>query len=100
MTEKIYKYVAFISYRHIQPDFEIASQIHKAIENFKVPKELDPHGKYKDMRVFRDREELTTKDLSESLDEALRESEYLIIICSRRTPDSPWCTREVEEFKK
>jgi sugar lactone lactonase YvrE len=100
MTEKIYKYVAFISYRHIQPDFEIASQIHKAIENFKVPKELDPHGKYKDMRVFRDREELTTKDLSESLDEALRESEYLIIICSRKTPDSPWCTREVEEFKK
>ena len=52
------------------------------------------------MRVFRDREELTTKDLSESLDEALRESEYLIIVCSKRTPDSPWCTREVREFKK
>lgn len=100
MTEKKYKYVAFISYRHIQPDFEIASQIHKAIENFKVPKELDPEGRYKEMRVFRDREELTTKDLSESLDEALRESEYLIIVCSKRTPDSPWCTREVREFKK
>ncbi len=50
--------------------------------------------------MFRDREELTTKDLSESLDEALRESEYLIIVCSKRTPLSPWCTREVREFKK
>lgn len=100
MTNKKYKYVAFISYRHVQPDFEIASQIHKAIENFKVPKELDPEGKYKEMRVFRDREELTTKDLSDSIDEALRESEYLIIVCSKRTPDSPWCTREVKEFKK
>lgn len=100
MTNKKYKYVAFISYRHIQPDFEIATQIHKGIENFKVPKELDPEGKYKEMRVFRDREELTTKDLSDSLDEALRDSEYLIIVCSKRTPYSPWCTREVREFKK
>lgn len=60
MKKNKYKYVAFISYRHIQPDFEIATQIHKGIENFKVPKELDPEGKYKEMRVFRDREELTT----------------------------------------
>ena len=98
--ENKYKYVAFISYRHTKPDFEIATKIHQMIESFKVPKELDPEGKYKELRVFRDREELTTKDLSESLDEALRKSEYLIIVCSKRTPLSPWCTREVREFKK
>ena len=88
--ENKYKYVAFISYRHTKPVFEIATKIHQMIESFKVPKELDPEGKYKELRVFRDREELTTKDLSESLDEALRKSEYLIIVCSKRTPLSPW----------
>lgn len=97
---KAYKYVAFISYRHVQPDYDIARRIHEEIEKFKVPKELDPAGKFQNLRVFRDREELTTKDLSSSINEALKESEYLIIVCSRRTKESVWCTREVYEFRK
>lgn len=97
---KAYKYVAFISYRHVQPDYDIAKKIHEEIENFKVPNELDPEGKYRELRVFRDREELTTKDLSSSINEALIESEYLIIVCSHRTKESIWCTREVYEFRK
>ncbi len=97
---KTYKYVAFISYRHVQPDYDIAKRIHEEIENFKVPKELDPEGKYRELRVFRDRDELTTKDLSSSINEALKESEYLIIVCSHRTKESIWCTREVYEFRK
>lgn len=99
-TMKKYKYVAFISYRHVKPDMLLAQAIHSAIEDFKVPKELDPEGRYKEMRVFRDREELTTEDLSASIEKALEESEYLIVICSPRTPQSIWCTREVHEFRK
>lgn len=34
------------------------------------------------------------------MDEALRDSQYLIIVFSKKTPYSPWCTREVREFKK
>lgn len=98
-NSKKYKYIAFISYRHTDPDFDIGAQIHREIESFSVPKSLDSEGKYKEMRVFRDREELTTKDLSDSLDEALRQSEYLIVVCSRRTPESIWCTQEVEKFR-
>lgn len=98
--EKQSKYVAFISYRHILPDMDVAREVHRLIEEFKVPKELDPEGKYQGLRVFRDREELTTEDLSDSIDKALAESEYLIVICSKRTPASFWCTREVEEFLK
>lgn len=98
--KKAYKYVAFISYRHVQPDYDLAKRIHEEIENFKVPKELDPEGKYRELRVFRDRDELTTKDLSSSINEALQESEYLIIVCSHRTKESIWCTREVYEFRK
>ena len=41
MTEqKNYKYKAFISYRHIQPDVSIAQAVHTMVETFKVPKEL------------------------------------------------------------
>lgn len=38
--------------------------------------------------------------MSSSIDEALKESEYLIILCSKRTKESIWCTREVYEFRK
>lgn len=98
--EKKYKYTAFISYRHTKPDLAIVEKLHQMLEQFKIPKGLDSEGKYKEIRIFRDRDELTTKDLSTSLDEAIKESEFLIIVCSKRTPLSPWCTREVREFKK
>lgn len=98
--ERRYKYDAFISYRHIKPDMIIAEKLHKAIETFKVPRALRADGKAHDYRVFRDRDELATRDLSDSLDEALEDSEFLIVICSKRTPESYWCTREAELFKK
>lgn len=99
-AEKNYKYLAFISYRHLSPDAEIAEAVHEELENFKVPRELDPDGKYKEIRVFRDKYELATNDLSESLDSALLNSKYLIVISSKRTKLSEWCVREVELFKK
>lgn len=95
---KEYKYVAFISYRHLKPDAEIAQKIHTMIETFKLPKEFKVNGKQPTFRVFRDREELTTKDLAESLDEALRSSQFLIVICSKRLPKSEWCNKEVQQF--
>lgn len=95
--EKVYKYIAFISYRHLKPDSDVAQAIHTMIETFKIPKEHQSEQKY---RVFRDREELTTKSLSGSLDEALRESKFLIVICSKQLPYSEWCNREVQTFKE
>lgn len=99
-SERQYKYLAFISYRHLSPDAEIAEAVQEELEKFKVPSALDPEGKYKEIRIFRDRDELTTQDLSESLDEALMQSEYLIVISSKRTKLSQWCVREVELFKE
>lgn len=96
--EKQYKYTAFISYRHLKPDAEIAQKIHTIIETFKAPKEFKVDGKLPSFRVFRDREELTTSSLSDSLDEALRNSKFLIVICSKRLPLSEWCNKEVEQF--
>ena len=97
-TEKDYKYIAFISYRHLEPDATIAKKIHTMIETFRLPKEFYIDGKKPNFRVFRDREELTTTSLSVSLEDALRNSKYLIVICSKRLPLSEWCNREAETF--
>lgn len=95
-----FKYEAFISYRHIEPDATAAEQIHKMIETFKMPIEFYVDGKKPNFRVFRDREELTATYLSKSLDDALHSSKYLIVICSKRLKDSIWCMKEVETFSK
>ncbi|MDO5095964.1 MAG: TIR domain-containing protein [Peptostreptococcaceae bacterium] len=98
--EKIYKFEAFISYRHVEPDQSIAQAVHKMIETFKAPKEFEINGQKPVFRVFRDREELAAKDLSASIEDALQNSKYLIVICSRRTPLSEWCIKEIETFRK
>lgn len=100
MSLKDYKYTAFISYRHVEPDATIAAALHQAIETFKVPKEFYIDGKAPSFRVFRDREELSASDLSDSIQAALQESYFLIVISSKRTPLSEWCTREVELFRR
>ena len=98
-NEKEYKYAAFISYRHVEPDQSIAKQVHQMIETFKAPKEFYQNGTRPVFRVFRDREELAARDLSTSIREALETSRYLIVICSKRTPLSEWCRKEIEIFK-
>ena len=106
-TKRKYKYDAFISYRHIEPDLTIAKILHEMIEKFNIPKHLrtvsngensinDKHI----FRVFRDHEELSTKDLSTMIEEAIANSKNLIVICSKRTSLSPWCRKEVQLFKK
>ena len=100
MKRSEYKYTAFISYRHVEPDASIAAALHKAIETFKVPREFYEDGKPPVFRVFRDREELSASDLSDSIQDALDNSFFLIVISSLRTPQSEWCTREVEYFRQ
>ena len=106
-TKRKYKYDAFISYRHIEPDLTIAKILHEMIEKFNIPKHLrivsNDENSINDkhiFRVFRDREELSTKDLSTMIEEAIANSKNLIVICSKRTSFSPWCRKEVQLFKK
>ena len=106
-SEKKYKYDAFISYRHIEPDLTIAKILHETIEKFNIPKHLRTASNEENsiddkhvFRVFRDREELSTKDLSTMIEEAIANSKNLIVICSKRTSLSPWCRKEVQLFKK
>ena len=95
-------YCAFISYRHAPEDIRVAVDIQRRLEHFRIPKAIRRSRNMKSLgRVFRDRDELPiTSDLAESLQEALRCSDWLIVICSKRTSESMWVEREIEEFLK
>ncbi len=96
------KYDAFISYRHCELDSFVTENLHKKLENFKLPKAvLKKLGvkKKKIERVFRDEAELPLSDnLSDPIEAALRNSEFLIVICTPRLPLSSWCKKEIETF--
>ena len=101
MAEKFH-YDAFISYRHSEKDMYVAKTLHKKLESFKVPKSVlakHPGMKTKIERVFRDQEELPLSDnLSDPIDQALENSDFLIVVCTPRLPESRWCQREIEKF--
>ncbi|MBQ2183953.1 MAG: toll/interleukin-1 receptor domain-containing protein, partial [Lachnospiraceae bacterium] len=96
------KYDAFISYRHCELDSFVSENLHKKLENFKLPKSvLKKMGlkKKKIERVFRDEAELPLSDnLSEPIMAALNNAEFLIVICTPRLPLSQWCKKEIETF--
>ena len=102
--DKEYKYDAFVSYRHSELDKFVAVNLHKSLETYNLPKDVRKKLNIKNKtfkRVFRDQEELPlTSNLEDPIVEALKESKYLIVICSPRLNESLWCKKEIETFKK
>ena len=94
------KYDAFISYRHCEPDNEIASRLQKKLESFRFPKDIaDKVGRTKLSRIFRDETEFAVSDdLTKAIEEAIVNSDYLIAVCSPEYLKSPWCRKEIETF--
>lgn len=103
-AEKQYRYWAFISYS--SQDRGWARWLHRAIETYGIPAQLVSHetpvGEPAPKRfhpVFLDRAELpATFDLGREIENALRASRYLIVVCSPHAARSRWVNREVEEF--
>ena len=93
-------YNAFISYKHADLDNKVAALIEKDLERYHIPKKLQKKTGYKKIeRIFRDTDELPiTSDLSSTIEEALANSEYLIVLCSTNTHLSTWVEREIEIF--
>ena len=94
------KYDAFISYKHEKLDTEAAKKLHSALETYHIPKAVQKKtGKKKIERVFRDEEELPIgSDLNEKILTALKNSKYLIVVCSRETRNSSWVSQEIDTF--
>ena len=92
-------YKAFISYRHLPLDMEIAKKLHTTIEHYVIPKEYRVNGEKKLGLVFRDKDELPiTNNLTENLRMALRNAEYLILVCTPETQKSVWVLEEIQYF--
>lgn len=93
-------YNAFISYRHHPDDIRVATDIHRSLERFKVPKAIRKRGKRIE-RLFRDKDELPiTSCLTDDITRALENADFLIVICSVHTKESVWVQREIETFLK
>jgi WD40 repeat protein len=100
-----FKYWAFICYSH--SDEKWAKWLHRKLETYPVPKRLvglpASNGVTRPKRlfpIFRDREELPgSANLTESIERALRDSLYLIVICSPRAVQSKWVDQEIRMFK-
>ena len=93
-------YNAFISYRHHPEDIRVATEIHRALEHYRIPKAVRKNQKG-NLRLFRDKDELPiTSNLSDDIFRALQNSDFLIVICSTHTKESVWVQREIETFLK
>ncbi|MDO4615967.1 MAG: TIR domain-containing protein [Lachnospiraceae bacterium] len=100
-TEEVF-YDAFISYRHAEIDGAIAEKLHRKLERYHIPKQLQKKtGKKKISRIFRDQEELPLSfSLTDDITKALDHSEFLIVLCSKTSRESKWVQREIEYFSK
>ncbi|MDQ2972400.1 MAG: TIR domain-containing protein, partial [Pseudomonadota bacterium] len=100
-----FAYRAFISYSHA--DRAWCDWLHKALETYRVPSRLVgketaagtiPRRLHP---IFRDRDELPSAiDLNQKVAAAMRDSAWLIVICSPRAATSRWVNEEVLAFKR
>ena len=97
-----FEYSAFISYRHLPRDHEVAKRVQQAIETYRMPKGAFPHADDGRLRkCFRDEDELAAShSLPERILDALSKSSSLVVVCTPHTKDSAWVEREVVAFRQ
>lgn len=92
------KYAAFISYSH--SDEKIAKWLQRKLESYKLPIEIQ--NEFDNSRylrpIFRDRSDLNGGILTEELHSHLENSKFLILLCSPKSAQSAWVSKEVQTF--
>ena len=97
-----FRYAAFISYS--SKDAAFAKRLHRELETYGIPTSL---GKFllasggkrnRVYPVFRDREELAAGQLGDLIQQNLRASSALVVVCSPDGAASPWVQKEIEYF--
>lgn len=94
-----YKYFAFISYN--SRDTEWGKRVQKKLEGYKMPSTLcSEHGwKRKPLKpIFFAPTDIQPGGLTEELQERLKASKNLIVICSPNSARSEWVGKEIEFF--
>jgi WD40 repeat protein len=89
---KSYKYKAFITYSHA--DLSLAAALQSGLHSF-----AKPWYQLRAVRVFRDQTNLSANpDLWSSIEAAILDSEYLLIMASPEAARSAWVPREIDTF--
>lgn len=98
-----YRYRAFLSYS--STDDKMSHRLLRALETYRTPRRLvGSQGTWGEVLrriypVFRDREEFAaSSDLGASIQKALRESQFLVVLCSRAAARSAWVNQEIKDF--
>ena len=97
--EQEYKYFAFISYS--SHDYKWGKRIQEKLEHYRMPTTLcSKHGwKRQPMRpVFFAPTDIQPGGLSEELQERLKASRNLIVVCSPHSAQSEWVGKEIAYF--
>lgn len=97
-------YWAFLSYS--SKDAAFVKKLHAKLETYRMPRDLvgrpglDEPIPQKLFPVFRDRDELPlASDLGSTIQDALKSSRYLIVVCSPHSARSQWVNEEIRYFK-
>jgi hypothetical protein len=85
---------AFISYS--RKDIEFARRIEKALEDYKPPKDLNVPQRR--LEVFRDEADFTGVEYEKSIENHLKSSKKMIIICSPDARKSNYVNDEIRRF--
>lgn len=100
-----FKYKAYISYSHKNERW--AKWLLRAIESYRVPRKLvgmTTRAGVVPARirpVFRDRDEMSSAaNLADTVNDALLNSENLLVICSPQAAGSHWVNEEIRAFAK
>lgn len=100
-----FRFKAFICYSH--KNSKVASRLMRQLETYRFPSHLNRGGKKKPKapknlgKIFRDREELSASDcLDSKLLDAIKNSEFLIVICSPNSAKSLRVNEEITQFIK
>ena len=94
-----FEYSAFISYK--SEDVAIAKSLQKRIERYKLPVKIAqeyPDEPRQFNRVFEYRSEMSGGYLKPELQNALKLSKYLIVVCTPNAPKSRWMSEEISYF--
>lgn len=94
-----YKYYAFISYK--REDEKQAKWLQNKLEHYKLPTVVrteNPSLPETIYPIFRDTTDLSGGFLARAIEDALKSSKYLIVVCSPRAAQSQWVCKEVQYF--
>lgn len=92
------EYYAFISYK--REDEKWAKWLQDKLEHYRFPTNLSgqPNLPNHIRPTFRDVTDLNPGLLAEEINNALSNSEWLIVVCSPRSAKSPWVCKEAQTF--